>query len=76
MAKLIHGNRVAKHGIILFGCSAIIFDAPHQNILITKRTDNGQWCLPGGRTDSGENVEECCLREVFEETGLHVKIKY
>lgn len=34
----------------------------------------GQWTLPGGGLDFGENTEAGCLREVFEETGLHVKL--
>ena len=75
MAKLIYGDRITKQGTILLGCSAIIFDDAHQKMLVTKRTDNGQWCLPGGRMDPGENVEECCIREVLEETGLQVKTK-
>ena len=75
MAKLIYGDRIAKQGKILVGCSAIIFDDTQQKMLVTKRTDNGQWCLPGGRIDPRENVAECCIREVLEETGLHVKIK-
>jgi len=37
--------------------------------------DNGLWCLPGGGMEAGESVEECCLREVFEETSLQVKVK-
>ena len=24
-------------------------------ILLTRRTDNGQWCLPGGRMELGES---------------------
>lgn len=74
MAKLIFGNRIGKHGKIILGCSAVIRDETGQKILLTQRTDNGRWCLPGGSLDPGESVEECCIREVFEETGLHINI--
>jgi 8-oxo-dGTP pyrophosphatase MutT (NUDIX family) len=42
---------------------------------LTKRSDNGLWCLPGGGVDSGESVSEACEREVLEETGLIVRVK-
>jgi len=32
----------------------------------------GQWSLPGGAQSVGETVFECAVREVLEETGLHV----
>ena len=56
------------------GASSIIFDESREKILLTKRTDNGRWCLPGGGMDPGESVEEACVREAYEETGLHVRI--
>ncbi|MGA7607636.1 MAG: NUDIX domain-containing protein, partial [Anaerolineales bacterium] len=43
--------------------------------LLTQRTDNGLWCLPGGKMESGETLQECCQREVMEETGLEVRMK-
>ena len=55
------------------GASAIIFDESREKVLLTKRTDNGRWCIPGGGMDPGESVEEACVREVYEETGLHVE---
>jgi 8-oxo-dGTP pyrophosphatase MutT (NUDIX family) len=56
------------------GCSAAIFDEQGR-ILLTRRADNGQWCMPGGAVESGESVAEACEREVYEETGLNVRVK-
>ncbi|MDR2719375.1 MAG: NUDIX hydrolase [Nitrososphaerota archaeon] len=52
----------------------------HQNeVLLIKRDTlpfRGFWALPGGRLDAGEVVEQTCVREVKEETGLDVEIVY
>ena len=74
MAKIIAGERIGRLGNLALGCSATIFDSTRQKVLLTRRTDNGRWCLPGGRTESGESVIETCLRETLEETGLEVRI--
>lgn len=73
--KLIFGDRISQQGTIRLGCSAVIINDTDQTVLLTQRTDNGRWCLPGGKVDPGESVAECCVREVFEETGLHVRVK-
>ena len=75
MTKVLYGDRLGKTGELRIGCSATIFDEARQKALLTRRTDNGLWCLPGGHMDPGESVEECCVREVLEETGLQVRIK-
>ncbi len=74
MAKVIHGERIGKLGVLAIGCSAVIFDSTKQKVLLTRRADNGQWCLPGGHMDAGESAAEACAREVWEETGLHVRV--
>jgi ADP-ribose pyrophosphatase YjhB (NUDIX family) len=74
MTKVLYGERLGRQGQLRLGCSAIIFDEARQKVLLTKRTDNGQWCLPGGAMEAGESVTECCLREVLEETGLRVRL--
>jgi ADP-ribose pyrophosphatase YjhB (NUDIX family) len=74
MAKVVEGERIGKVGKLALGCSATIFDRSRQKVLLTRRTDNGRWCLPGGRAESGESVVETCLRETLEETGLEVRI--
>lgn len=74
MATLLHGERISRLGVIQFGCSAMILDPSGAKVLLTRRADNGRWCLPGGRMDPGESAAETCIREVREETGLEVEI--
>lgn len=74
MTQILYGDHIGKEGTIRVGCSAIIFN-DDGGILLTRRTDNGQWCLPGGGLEPGESIEEACMREVFEETGLKVRVK-
>jgi 8-oxo-dGTP pyrophosphatase MutT (NUDIX family) len=58
-----YGPRLGKEGRIRLGCSAAIFNVDG-GLLLTKRSDNGQWCLPGGAVDPGESVAEAIEREV------------
>ena len=74
MTQILYGNRIGAQGKIRLGCSAAIFDE-HGHVLLTKRRDNGQWCLPSGGVEPGESVAEACEREVLEETGLSVRVK-
>jgi ADP-ribose pyrophosphatase YjhB (NUDIX family) len=34
---------------------------------------SGEWCLPGGKLDWGESLEDGAIREVEEETGIKIK---
>jgi 8-oxo-dGTP pyrophosphatase MutT (NUDIX family) len=74
MTQIFYGPRLGKEGRIRLGTSAIIFNSTGK-FLLTQRQDNGQWCLPGGAVESGESLAEACEREVFEETGLNVRVK-
>lgn len=74
VARIVHGERIGQLGAVMFGCVAVVFDPTRCKILLTRRTDNGRWCLPGGRLESGESVTEACVREVWEETGLQVRV--
>ncbi len=74
MAKLIHGERIAATGQLYPGAAGVLFDAARKRMLLTQRTDNGRWCLPGGRMEAGESVREVCEREFWEETGLRVQV--
>ena len=72
--KIIKDERIGKTAILKVGCAAVIFDSKREKILLTKREDNGQWCLPGGGMDAGESATEACIRELWEETRLNIEV--
>ena len=72
MTQILYGDRLGREGKIRVGCSAAIINNEGK-VLLTRRLDNGQWCLPSGGMDAGESPSETCIREVLEETGLHVR---
>lgn len=74
MAQLLFGDRIGREAQLKVGTAAVIFDEARRRVLLTQRTDNGRWCLPGGAMDPGESASEACVREVWEETGLAVAI--
>lgn len=74
MTQVLYGPRIGKQGKIRLGVSVAIFDGQGR-VLLTRRADNGQWCLPGGAMDPGESAAEACEREVLEETGLRVGVR-
>jgi len=43
-------------------------------VLFARRSDTGQWSVPGGVVDPGEQPAEAVVREVFEETGVHIAV--
>lgn len=62
-----------------FVATACIFNSKNQ-ILLTKRHSptnlvvHNLWQFPGGSIEYGENPRQAALREVFEETGLTIRI--
>lgn len=53
----------------MVGSTVLILDE-HNRLLMMKRTDSGNWGIPGGAMELGESAEETARRELFEETGL------
>jgi len=56
------------------GACAVIFDEQGR-VLLTRRADNGMWCVPGGHMDMDEVIRQTAVREVREETGFDVEIE-
>ena len=50
-----------------------------EKILISQRLTNdefgGLWEFPGGKQEQGESLEECLVREIFEELNIQISIK-
>lgn len=53
---------------------AVIFNETG-DVLLTRRVDNGLWCLPSGQMEVGESIADTVVREVMEETGLEVAVE-
>jgi ADP-ribose pyrophosphatase YjhB (NUDIX family) len=60
---------IGHETLFTVGCGAIIEDN-QKRILLQRRRDQNNWCLPGGVMEVNETFEETVKREVEEETGL------
>ncbi|MCC0175650.1 NUDIX hydrolase [Waterburya agarophytonicola K14] len=52
--------------------TTIIPVLPDGRIVLIRRSDTGQWSLPGGVIDWGEDIPHAANRELKEETGLDI----
>ncbi|PTV47355.1 NUDIX hydrolase [Acinetobacter pittii] len=53
---------------------AVVFQ--DNKILLTREVEDGLWSLPGGWADVGYSASENAIKEVVEETGIHVEVKH
>lgn len=53
-------------------CRGIVIDGEH--ILLSYETQTNQYMIPGGGLENNESDEECCVREIAEETGMIVDV--
>jgi 8-oxo-dGTP pyrophosphatase MutT (NUDIX family) len=58
---------------MVVAASALVTDSDGR-ILLLRRSDSGNWALPGGTMELGESLPGCAIREVLEETGLTIEI--
>lgn len=60
----IERSRTACRGIIL----------REGKLLLSYEAKHDQWMLPGGGLEPGETSEECCVREIAEESGCMIRL--
>lgn len=53
--------------------TAFVLDSEGR-VLLIRRTDNGDWALPGGAHDFGEYIAETAIRETKEESGIDIEV--
>lgn len=56
-------TEISSGGVVIFG-----------NAILLLRKYNGDWVLPKGRVEEGEELQDAALREVFEESGIRGEI--
>ena len=69
--EIIGDNYFGKWDKTRTACRGIIIR--DNRILLSYETVTGQWMLPGGGLEAGEDERECCIREVAEETGFLIR---
>lgn len=60
--------------LLLPGVVAVVFD-DRGRVLLGRRSDTGRWALIGGIPDPGEQPACTAVREVYEETAVHVVVE-
>jgi 8-oxo-dGTP diphosphatase len=60
------------HSLLMMPGAAAFIRNDQGEILLQRRSDTGQWVLPGGAIDPDEEPADAVVREVWEETRLKV----
>lgn len=66
-------NRFEQYTKVREACRGILID--NGRILLTYEVNTDQWFIPGGGLEDKESIQECCVRELAEETGCVVETK-
>src|SRR5271165_4040106 len=55
------------------GVRGAVFDAAGRILMVREIVDDNRWTLPGGWADVNQTPAQSVVREVFEESGYHVR---
>ena len=61
---------MARH----FCASAFVINPKTKKLLLVKHSDFDKWVQPGGHMEEDETPEETAIREVYEETGVRIRL--
>ncbi|WBQ04343.1 NUDIX domain-containing protein [Kribbella sp. CA-293567] len=52
----------------------VVIENDTGEILMIRRSDNGNWAVPGGAIDLGESLSQAAIRETKEESGIDCEV--
>ena len=67
-------SRIGHAPLPLSGVIAVVLDE-RDRVLLVRRSDSGEWALTTGCLELGEQPADGAVREVFEETGVRVRVE-
>jgi 8-oxo-dGTP pyrophosphatase MutT (NUDIX family) len=65
-------SRAGSLLLVVPSASGLVFDDDGR-VLLVQHSTHGLWVVPGGAVDPDETPQDAVVREVWEETGLHVE---
>jgi 8-oxo-dGTP pyrophosphatase MutT (NUDIX family) len=65
-------EKVGTSLVLVPSVTAIVFNDDGR-VLLVRAANGGLWAAPGGAIDPDETPQDAVVREVWEETGLHVE---
>jgi ADP-ribose pyrophosphatase YjhB (NUDIX family) len=63
-------QRIGHDLVVTPGAVVVVLDSSNR-VLLIKRTDTGDWALPGGSAEPGSTFVSTAVEELAEETGAH-----
>ena len=67
-------KKIGNDLLLLPSVAAVIMDSEGK-ILLQEKAGGEAWSLPAGGIEPGESPQQAVIREVLEETGLHVSVE-
>lgn len=61
-----------EHDLVLMPGAMVALQREDGNVLLTRRADDGSWCLPAGAAEAGGSFAQTGIDELSEETGVTV----
>jgi len=65
-------RQLLGNDLVLMPGAMVALQREDQRVLLTKRTDDGSWCLPAGAAEPGGSFARTAVDELAEETGIRV----
>ncbi|GHD05602.1 NUDIX hydrolase [Zhihengliuella salsuginis] len=68
-------ERIGTDPLWLPGVTAVVLRGAPAEVLLVRRSDNGQWTPVTGIVDPGEHPAHTAVREAAEETGVEIEVE-